>query len=115
MRKIEDKDIDLHIDRETLLQEYIPKAQYEQRLKAEALKRMVEEKVTELKAEFIPKSEVLSMFSELQRKVKDLENPYENDYNNILVLAQHNAFYDGKTEVEDIIDEMIDKLNERED
>lgn len=35
MGKIEDKDIDLHIDRETLLQEYIPKAQYEARLKAD--------------------------------------------------------------------------------
>lgn len=33
MGKIEDKDIDLHIDRETLLQEYIPKADYENRLK----------------------------------------------------------------------------------
>ena len=35
MGKIEDKDIDLHIDRETLLQEYIPKDQYEARLKAD--------------------------------------------------------------------------------
>ena len=32
---IEDKDIELHIDRETLLQEYIPKADYETRLKAD--------------------------------------------------------------------------------
>ena len=37
MGKIEDKDIDLHIDRETLLQEYIPKAQYEARLKADMI------------------------------------------------------------------------------
>lgn len=35
MGKIEDRDIDLHIDRETLLQEYIPKDQYEARLKAD--------------------------------------------------------------------------------
>ena len=35
MGKIEDKDIDLHIDRETLLQEYIPRKDYEQRLKAD--------------------------------------------------------------------------------
>lgn len=42
MGKIEDKDIDLHIDRETLLQEYIPKAQYEQRLKADMV-AMLEE------------------------------------------------------------------------
>ena len=35
MGKIEDKDIDIHIDHETLLQEYIPKADYENRLKAD--------------------------------------------------------------------------------
>ena len=37
MEKIEDKDIELHIDRETLLQEYIPKADYENRLKADMI------------------------------------------------------------------------------
>ena len=42
MGKIEDKDIDLHIDRETLLQEYIPKAQYEQRLKADMVAMLTE-------------------------------------------------------------------------
>lgn len=35
MGMIEDKDIKLHIDRETLLQEYIPRKDYEQRLKAD--------------------------------------------------------------------------------
>lgn len=82
-------------------------------LDQEDLKIIIEEKVAELKAEFIPKSEVLSMFIELQKNVKDLENPYENDYSNILVLAQHNAFYEGKTEVEDLIEEMVDKFKER--
>ena len=42
MGKIEDKDIDLHIDRETLLQEYIPKDQYEARLKADLEAILVE-------------------------------------------------------------------------
>ena len=42
MGKIEDKDIDLHIDCETLLQEYIPKAQYEQRLKADMVAMLTE-------------------------------------------------------------------------
>jgi hypothetical protein len=42
MGKIEDKDIDLHIDRETLLQEYIPKAQYEARLKADMVAMLTE-------------------------------------------------------------------------
>ena len=41
-KELEDKDIELHIDRETLLQEYIPKAQYEQRLKADMV-AMLEE------------------------------------------------------------------------
>jgi hypothetical protein len=35
MGMIEDKDIELHIDRETLLQEYIPRKDYENRLKAD--------------------------------------------------------------------------------
>lgn len=35
MGMIEDKDIELHIDRETLLQEYMPRKDYEQRLKAD--------------------------------------------------------------------------------
>lgn len=34
-KELEDKDIDLHIDRETLLQEYIPRAEFEARLKAD--------------------------------------------------------------------------------
>lgn len=42
MGKIEDKDIDLHIDRETLLQEYIPKDQYEARLKADMVAMLTE-------------------------------------------------------------------------
>jgi hypothetical protein len=40
MGKIEDKDIDLHIDRETLLQEYIPKAEYVNRLKADMVEML---------------------------------------------------------------------------
>ena len=47
MGKIEDKDIDLHIDRETLLQEYMPKAEYENRLKADMV-AMLEEIELEL-------------------------------------------------------------------
>lgn len=40
MGKIEDKDIGLHIDRETLLQEYIPKAEYVNRLKADMVEML---------------------------------------------------------------------------
>lgn len=35
MEKIKDKDIELYIDRETLLQEYIPRKDYETRKKAD--------------------------------------------------------------------------------
>ena len=42
MGMIEDKDIELHIDRETLLQEYIPRKDYEQRLKAEMVAMLTE-------------------------------------------------------------------------
>ena len=42
MEKIEDKDIELHINRETLLQEYIPKADYENRLKADMVAMLTE-------------------------------------------------------------------------
>lgn len=41
-KELEDKDIELHIDRETLLQEYIPRAEFEARLKADMV-AMLEE------------------------------------------------------------------------
>lgn len=52
MEMIEDKDIELHIDRETLLQEYIPKADYENRLKAD-LVAMLEELNLEIDEMFV--------------------------------------------------------------
>ena len=54
MGKIEDKDIDLHIDRETLLQEYIPKDQYEARLKAD----------------------MVAMLTDLSMKIGEIEDGY---------------------------------------
>lgn len=56
MGMIEDKDIDLHIDRETLLQEYIPKADYEARLKADKI-AMLED----LKQDFIAEAYGIEM------------------------------------------------------
>ncbi len=44
---LEDKDIILEIDRETLLQEYIPKADYEARLRADMV-AMLEEIILEI-------------------------------------------------------------------
>ena len=65
--------------------EAIPKADYEARLKAD------------LKAILV----------ELQLEIHELENPYPHDYDNLLLLAQHNAFYDAKSTIEDLVDEKI--------
>ena len=68
--------------------EAIPKADYENRLKAD------------LKAILV----------ELQLEIHELENPYPHDYDNLLPLAQHNAFYDAKSSIEDLVDEKINAL-----
>ena len=67
------------------LVEAIQKADYEARLKAD------------LKAILV----------ELQLEIHELENPYPDDYDNLLLLAQHNAFYDAKSTIEDLVDEKI--------
>ena len=56
MGKIEDKDLELHIDRETLLQEYIPRAEFERRLKADMV-AMLED----LKQDFIAEAYGIEM------------------------------------------------------
>lgn len=80
MRKIEDKDIDLHIDRETLLQEYIPKAQYEQRLKVDMVAMLedfdleIHEWGSKESACYIPNYEAFKRFSNfIQEKIKSLK------------------------------------------
>lgn len=65
--------------------EAISKADYETRLKAD------------LKAILV----------ELQLEVHELENPYPHDCDDLLLLAQHNAFYDAKSTIEDLVDEKI--------
>lgn len=54
------------------------------------------------------------LLQRLLRAVRDIENPYEHDYDNILMLAQHNAFYEGKSQVEDLIEEMLEELKGEE-
>lgn len=78
MGKIEDKDIDLHIDRETLLQEYIPKAQYEQRLKAD----------------------IEAILDEISKEIDELYTPQ-------LSPEGMNGFYWAKDEFKSIVDEKI--------
>lgn len=72
------------------LVEAIPKADYENRLKAD----------------------MVAMLTELQLEIHKLENPYPHDYDNLLPLAQHNAFYDAKSTIEDLVDEKINTLKE---
>ena len=87
MGKIEDKDIDLHIDRETLLQEYIPKAQYEARLKAD-MAAMLEK----LKSEII---------------LQVIDEPTENG-----TIAEMVSFNSGIVVSYDLIQQKIDALKE---
>lgn len=54
--------------------------------------------------------EVEAMLTELQLEIQELENPYPHDYDNLLPLAQHNAFYEAKSEIEDLVDEKINAL-----
>lgn len=68
--------------------EAIPKDQYEARLKAD----------------------MIAMLTEIQLEIHELENPYPHDYDNLLPLAQHNAFYDAKSTIEDLVDEKINAL-----
>ena len=60
------------------------------------------------------RTEVIAIMKRLLRAVKDIENPYEHDYDNILMLAQHNAFYEGRSQVEDLIEEMLEELKGEE-
>ena len=73
--------------------EAIPKADYENRLKAD------------LKAILV----------ELQLEIHELENPYPHDYDNLLPLAQHNAFYDAKSTIEDLVEQKINELEGEHD
>lgn len=68
--------------------EAIPKSEYEARLKAD------------LKAILV----------ELQLEIHELENPYPHDFDDLLPLAQHNAFYDAKSTIEDLVDERINAI-----
>ena len=86
MGKIEDKDIDLHIDRETLLQEYIPKAQYEQRLKAD----------------------IKAILVELQLEIEDLYPEHQ-------CTGELTGFADAIETITPIIQQKINKLKEVED
>lgn len=86
MGKIEDKDIDLHIDHETLLQEYIPKAQYEARLKAD----------------------MVAMLEDLDLKIDEM---YEPQFSK----ESMDGFYWAQGLFKDLVQEEINKLKGEED
>ena len=58
------------------------------------------------------KADMVAMLTEIQLEIHELENPYPHDYDNLLPLAQHNAFYDAKSTIEDLVEQKIDKLKE---
>lgn len=69
-------------------EDYIHKSEYEQRLKAD----------------------LEAILVELQVEIHELENPYPHEKDNLLPLASHNAFYEAKSEIEDLVEEKIDAL-----
>lgn len=83
MGKIEDKDIDLHIDRETLLQEYIPKADYVNRLKADMVEMLEDLRLdfqeAELAGELDNKELIFADEADdlIQQKINDLKGEQE--------------------------------------
>ncbi len=95
MGKIEDKDIDLRIDRETLLQEYIPKDQYEARLKADMIGIL-----KEIQMEFEEKIQGYEA-----RSLKHINEAYE---------ASMSGRMFGYCGANEIIQEKIDKLRGEE-
>lgn len=66
----------------------IPKSEYEARLKAD----------------------LEAILVELQLEIHEIENPYPYDFDDLLPLAQHNAFYDAKSTIEDLVDERINAI-----
>lgn len=77
----------------------------------EALKFAVDtmRKYQQLQADYEArlKADLKAILVELQLEIHELENPYPHDYDNLLLLAQHNAFYDAKSTIEDLVDEKI--------
>ena len=56
------------------------------------------------------KADLEAILVELQVEIHELENPYSHDKDNLLPLASHNAFYEAKSEIEDLVEEKIDAL-----
>ena len=61
------------------------------------------------------KADLKAILVELQLEIHELENPYPHDYDNLLLLAQHNAFYDAKSTIEDLVEEKNNALRGEND
>ena len=87
---IEDKDTELHIDRETLLQEYIPRKEYEQRLKAD----------------------VVAMLTEIQMEIEEIKIDLPFGFEPV---SKTSAFYEGVSASSRLIQEKINEIEGHED
>lgn len=74
----------------------------------EDLKEMVEQAKREIAAACITKEQAKKMLVDIQFEIAKIDNPYEGKNDDLLMLAQHNAFYEAKRWIMDIIQDKID-------
>ena len=84
----------------------------------EDLQEMVEQAKREIAAACITKEQAKNMLTDIQSEIAKTDNPYEAKNDDLLMLAKHNAFYEAKHWIMDIIQDKIDilekELNENE-
>ena len=76
----------------------------------EDLQEMVEQAKREISAACITKEQAKKMLTDIRFEIAKIDNPYEGNNDDLLMLAQHNAFYEAKSWIVDIIQDKIDVL-----
>ena len=76
----------------------------------EDLQEMVEQAKREIAAACITKEQAKNMLTDIQSEIAKIDNPYKRKNDDLLLLAQHNAFYEAKSWIMDIIQDKIDVL-----
>lgn len=76
----------------------------------EDLQEMVEQAKREIAAAYITKEQAKNMLTDIRFEIAKIDNPYEGKNDDLLMLAQHNAFYEAKSWIVDIIQDKIDVL-----
>ena len=76
----------------------------------EDLQEMVEQAKREITATYISKEQAKKMLVDIRFEIVKIDNPYEGKNDDLLMLAQHNAFYEAKHWIMDIIQDKIDVL-----